>query len=60
MKICQVGAELFHVDTKMDMTKLTVHFCNVDSALKNKKTLPQLLHNCLPTHVIHFPNWYDA
>jgi len=31
MKICHVGAKLFHVDTQSDMMKLTVPFCNFDS-----------------------------
>jgi hypothetical protein len=28
MKICLVGAELFHVNRQMDIMKLTVGFCN--------------------------------
>jgi hypothetical protein len=28
MKICQLGAELFHADRPMDMTKLSIGFRN--------------------------------
>jgi len=45
MKIKQVGAELFHVDTQSDMIKFTVPFCNFDSEPKNKKLCP----NCYTT-----------
>ena len=34
MKICQVGAELFHAHTQTDMTKLTVAFRNFANAPK--------------------------
>jgi hypothetical protein len=32
MKICPVGAELFHEDGQTDMAELTVAFCNVRTA----------------------------
>jgi len=60
MKICQVGAELFHVHTQTDMTKLTVPFCNFDTALKNKKLCPScyttvclLMSYIFPTGMMH-------
>jgi len=36
MKICPVGAELYHVDRQTDMMKLTVAFCNFVNAPKNE------------------------
>jgi hypothetical protein len=45
MKIHQVGAELFHVDTQSDMIEFTVPFCNFESEPKNKK----LYRNCYTT-----------
>jgi len=35
MKIRPMGAELFHVDRRTDMTKLIVDFRNFSNALKN-------------------------
>jgi len=35
MKICPVGAELFHAERRTDMTKLIVAFQNFANALKN-------------------------
>ena len=35
MKICPVGAKLFHVDRQTDKTKLTVTFRNFANAPKN-------------------------
>jgi len=35
MKICSVEAELFHVDERTEVTKLTVIFCNFANAWKN-------------------------
>jgi hypothetical protein len=35
MKICPVGAELFHADGQMDMAKLPLAFCNFVKAPKN-------------------------
>jgi hypothetical protein len=37
MKIRPVGAELFHVDRRTDMTKLTVVFRNFANAPKNNR-----------------------
>jgi hypothetical protein len=34
MKICQLGAELFHVHRQMDITKLTVTFHNLQTRHK--------------------------
>jgi hypothetical protein len=34
MKICAVGAEVFHADRDTDMTKLIVAFCNLANAPK--------------------------
>jgi len=34
MKIRPVGAELFHADERIDITKLTVAFCNFANAPK--------------------------
>jgi len=39
MKIRPVGAELFHVGGRTDMTKLTVAFRNFVNAPKNVTTL---------------------
>ena len=36
MKIHPVGAKLFHVDRRIDMTKLLVTFCNLAEAPKKK------------------------
>jgi len=36
MKICPVGAELFHVDGQTDMAKLIVTFRNFANAPKNQ------------------------
>ena len=33
MKICPVGAELFHADGRTEMTKLIVAFCNFQTRL---------------------------
>ena len=38
MKICPVGAELFHADRRTDMTKLTVAFRNFANVPNNKKS----------------------
>jgi len=38
MKIRRVGAELFHVDWRTDMTKLTVAFRNFANVPNNKKS----------------------
>ena len=35
MKICPLGAELFHADRRTDMTKLIVAFRNFANAPKN-------------------------
>jgi len=35
MKICPVGAELFHVDGRMDR-QLKITFCNFANTSKNK------------------------
>jgi hypothetical protein len=37
MKILPMGAELFHADAQMDMTKLIVAFCNFKKAPENVK-----------------------
>jgi hypothetical protein len=34
MKICPVGAELFHVDRRTDMTKLIFTFCSFANTSK--------------------------
>ena len=36
MKILQVGAHLFHVDGRTDMTKVTVAFRNYANSPKNQ------------------------
>jgi hypothetical protein len=55
-KICQVGAELFHMDTKTDMTTLSVPFCNFDSAPKNKKLCPCCYTTVRLLMLFTFPN----
>jgi len=37
MKICPVGAELFHADRRIDTTKLTVAFRNFANVPKNRR-----------------------
>ena len=39
MKICQVDAELFHVDGRTDVTKLTVALRNYKIAPKNRRII---------------------
>ena len=43
MKICPVGAELFHADRRIGMTKLTVAFRNFAYVPKNRRkpTVPE-------------------
>jgi len=43
MKICPLEAELFHMDGKTDMTKLTVAFCNFANATKMTNTVITLV-----------------
>jgi len=45
MKIRPVGAELFHVDGRTDMTKLTVAFRNFANAPKNFQEYYVWLYN---------------
>jgi hypothetical protein len=52
MKICPVGAELFHADGRWtDVTKLKVAFCNFSIAPKPGPGI-QLYIN--PHHLLHF------
>jgi hypothetical protein len=39
MKICPVGAELFHADGRMDMTKLMVAVHNLANMPKNSTVI---------------------
>jgi len=39
MKICLMGAELFHADRRTDMTKLMVAFSSFANASKNHKLI---------------------
>jgi hypothetical protein len=45
MKIRPVGAELFHADGRMDMTKLTVALRNFANAPKTRMTPVNLFNN---------------
>jgi hypothetical protein len=39
MKICPVGAKLFHADRQTNIIKLTVAFCNFANTPKNTPTI---------------------
>ena len=61
MKICPVGAKLFHVDRCTDMTKLTVVFHNFANTpkiminlLKTKRNLLYIRNQFVPRSK-HFP-----
>ena len=48
MKICLVGAELFHVDGRTDATKLVVAFRNFTKAPKNIISVAEVFENLFP------------
>jgi hypothetical protein len=55
MKICPVGAELFHVDGQTGITKLTVAFCNFVNVPKNEVEYgTQSVHNWFENLSLYF------
>jgi hypothetical protein len=52
IKICPVGAELFHADRQTDMTKLIVAFRNFANAPKKTLTLFRTKKNRLGSHKV--------
>jgi hypothetical protein len=52
MKICPVGAKLFHVDGRTDMMKLIAIFCNYVNMPKNRYFVSEKCVTILP-----FGNW---
>jgi hypothetical protein len=55
MKICPVGAELFHADRRTDMTKLIVAFRNFANVPKNEPSLlySEIIAVCSDIHTEH-------
>jgi len=46
MKICPVGAELFHADRRTDMTKVILAFRNIANAPKENETHNSVWAEC--------------
>jgi len=57
MKICPVGADLFHADRQTDMAKLIVAFRNFAKA---PKKLPQQRERADPTVLLQQAAWRQA
>ena len=46
MKICPVGAELFHADRRTDITKVIMAFRNIANAPKENETRNSVWAEC--------------